>query len=78
MLSATRRRYSQVFPPVKLEAVSSLSTLRPSCPCLIARLWGAAVRGVGLHRQGYICLSVITNQDDGYMGNYHWQLIPKA
>ena len=54
------------------------STCGSSSPCLIAGLWEAAARGVGLHWQSYICLSVITNQEDGYMGNYHWQLIPEA
>lgn len=63
---------------LSISAVSCSWSCWASSPCLIAGLWVAAARGVGLHRRSYICLSVITNQDEGYMGNYHWQLIPQA
>lgn len=56
----------------------SLSSLLLSCLWGLVGLWGALARRVGLQRQSYIWLSVITNQEEGYMGNYHWQLILEA
>lgn len=64
--------------PLKRSALICPWCCWASSPRLRAGLWIAAAQGVGWHRQSYICLSVITNQDEGYMGNYHWQLIPSA
>ena len=73
----TKRRPLSVS-QFELSALICSLTCRALFPCLIAGLREEAARVVGLHRQSYICLSVITNQDEGYMGNYHWKLIPEA